>query len=104
MVPMKHFLPFLFFLLFGVALQAQNANKPDLTVYPNPTTDYISVKDNNDVVGYVAVFNLVGKKLKEFDFVKGESLFVADLPKNIYLVQIQDHDRRVLKTQKVNKR
>lgn len=101
---MKILLPLLFSLLFGVAVQAQNSSKADLSVYPNPTTEYISVNDNNDVVGYVAVFNLVGKKIKEFDFVKGESFYVADLPKGMYLVQIQNKSRQVVKTQKVDKR
>lgn len=93
-----------FFLLFGVAVQSQNAIKADLSIYPNPTTEYISITDNSDAVGYIAIFNLVGKKVKEFDFVKGESLFVADLPKGMYLVQIQNRTRQVLKTQKVDKR
>ncbi len=101
---MKHSLPFFFFLLFGVVVQAQNSSKADLAVYPNPTTEYISVNDYNDVVGYVAVFNLVGKKVKEFNFVKGEDLYVSDLPKGMYLVQIQDRQRQVVKTQKVDKR
>lgn len=101
---MKHFLPLIIFLLAGLSLQAQNSTKINLTVYPNPTSDYISVNDMNDEVGYVVVFNLVGKKIKEFDFVKGESLFVADLPKSVYLVQIQDRKRQILKTQKVDKR
>lgn len=101
---MKHFLPFFFFLLVSMALQAQKSTKADLSIYPNPTTEYISVNDNSDVVGYIAVFNLVGKKVKEFDFVKGESLLVADLPKSMYLVQIQDRKRQVLKTLKMDKR
>lgn len=103
-VPMKYILLFLFTLLVNVAVQAQSSAKADLTIFPNPTTEYISVRDNSDAVGYIAIFNLVGKKVKEFDFVKGESLFVADLPKGMYLVQIQDHNRQVLKTQKVDKR
>lgn len=101
---MKLLLPVFIFMLFGVAVQAQITNKADLSVYPNPTTEYISVNDNNDAVGFIAIFNLVGKKVKEFDFVKGESLFVADLPKGMYLVQIQNRGRQVLKTQKVDKR
>lgn len=101
---MKILLPLLTFLLFGLAVQAQNSSKADLAVYPNPTTEYISVNDNNDAVGFIAIFNLVGKKVKEFDFVKGESLFVADLPKGMYLVQIQNRGRQVMKTQKVDKR
>lgn len=101
---MKILLPLYIFLLFGLAVQAQNSSKADLSVYPNPTTEYISVNDNNDAVGFIAIFNLVGKKVKEFDFIKGESLFVADLPKGMYLVQIQDRSKKVMKTQKVDKR
>jgi hypothetical protein len=103
-MPMKHILPLIIFLLYTLAIQAQNSGKANLTIYPNPTADYISVNDNNDEVGYIVVFNLVGKKVKEFDFVKGESLFIADLPKSMYLVQIQSRKRQVLKTQKVDKR
>ncbi|MBK8966482.1 MAG: T9SS type A sorting domain-containing protein [Lewinellaceae bacterium] len=101
---MKHCLPLIIFLLAALTVQSQNATKADLSVYPNPTSDYISVNDANDEVSYVVIFNLVGKKVKEFDFIKGESLFIADLPKSMYLVQLQNRKRSVLKTQKVDKR
>lgn len=103
-LPMKHILPFVFFLLVSVAVQAQNSIKAELTVYPNPASEHISVQDPNDAVGYVAVINLVGKKVKEFDFVKDEPMPIGDLPKGMYLVQIQDRNRQILKTQKVDKR
>lgn len=101
---MKHILPFVFFLLVAVAVQAQNSTQVALTVYPNPASEYISVQDPGNEVGYVAVFNLVGKKVKEFDFVKDEPMSVADLPKGMYLVQLQDRNRQIIKTQKVDKR
>jgi hypothetical protein len=101
---MKILLPLYIFLLFGLSVHAQNSSKADLSVYPNPTAEYLSVNDNSDAIGFVAIFNLVGKKVKEFDFVKGESMFVADLPKGMYLVQLQDRNRKTVKTQKVDKR
>ena len=101
---MKILLPLYIFLLFGLSVHAQNSSKADLSVYPNPTAEYISVNGNSDAIGFVAIFNLVGKKVKEFDFVKGESMFVADLPKGMYLVQLQDRNRKTVKTQKVDKR
>ena len=101
---MKILLPLYVFLLFGLSVHAQNSSKADLSVYPNPTVEYLSVNDNSDAIGFVAIFNLVGKKVKEFDFVKGESMFVADLPKGMYLVQLQDRNRKTVKTQKVDKR
>jgi hypothetical protein len=36
--------------------------------------------------------------------VKGDTYYVADLPKGMYLVQIQDRSRKTLTTQKVDKR
>lgn len=101
---MKHFLLVFAMVLVGTALQAQSNSKPDLSVFPNPTTDFISVRDNNDAVGFVCVFDLVGKKLKEFEFVKGEHYSVADLPKGMYFVQILDRSKRNLTTQRLEKR
>jgi len=103
---MKHTLLVFALVLVGTAtLTAQQSNsKPDLSIFPNPATEYISVKDNNDAIGFVSVFNLVGKKVKEFEFVKNEQYYVADLPKGMYLVQILDRSKRSLTTQKFEKR
>jgi len=101
---MKQILLSFAFVLVGVALGAQSNSKPDLSVFPNPATEFISVQDKNDAVGYLSVFNLVGKKVKEFEFVKGEQYSVADLPKGMYLVQILDRSKRNLTTQKIEKR
>ncbi len=101
---MKHVLLACAFVLFGIALKAQNHTRPDLSVYPNPVADYISVNDHNEQVGFIAVFSLTGRKVKEFEFVKGDTYSVSDLPKGMYLVQIQDRSRKILTTQKVDKR
>lgn len=83
---------------------AQTNSKPDLSIFPNPATDYISVQDKNDAVGFISVFNLLGKKVKEFEFIKGEQFYIADLQKGMYLVQIQDRSKRNLTTHKIEKR
>lgn len=101
---MKRILLCLAFVLTGIALRAQSSSKPDLSVFPNPATEYIAVQDKNDAVGYLSVFNMVGKKVKEFEVVKGEQYSVADLPKGMYLVQILDRSKRNLTTRKIEKR
>ena len=101
---MKQILLSFAFVLVGLALSAQSNSKPDLSVFPNPATEFISVQDKNDAVGFLSVFNLVGKKVKEFEFVNGEQYSVADLPKGMYLVQILDRSKRNLTTQKIEKR
>ena len=90
--------------LGSIAMKAQSSAKTDLTVYPNPTAEFISVQDKSEIVGFLAVYNIVGRKLKEFEFVKGDQYSLLDLPKGMYLVQIQDRSRRIITTQKIDKR
>ncbi len=103
---MKQTLLVFLLLLGGMALQAQQSSpvKPELSVFPNPAIDNISVHDNNDLVAQIIVFNLVGKKVKTFEHLKGEYHYVGDLPKGVYLVQMLDKSKRILTTQKIDKR
>jgi hypothetical protein len=105
---MKQSLLVLVFMLLGAAaLSAQSTatKQPPLSVYPNPAIDYIFVKDGNrDDISDLFVFNLVGKRVKEFEFQKGERYYIADLPKGMYLVQLIDKDKRIITTQKIDKR
>lgn len=97
---------FSFFSLSCLALQAQQSgtHKPDLSVYPNPVIEQFTIQDNTDAVSDVAVFNLIGKKVKSFEHSKGAYHYVGDLPKGVYLVQLIDKNKRVMLTQKMDKR
>lgn len=103
---MKYLLLAMVLALGTVSLKAQSPviGKSDLSVFPNPANEFISVKDNNDIVGQIAIYSLIGRKLKEFDYVKGEHYPISDLPKGMYLVQVLDKNREILKTQKIDKR
>lgn len=101
---MKQSLLVLSFILFAAALGAQTSARPDHSVFPNPATEYIAVQDNADAVGQIIVFNLLGKKVKVFEASKGESFYVGDLSKGVYLVQLIGRNNQIIKTQKVEKR
>ncbi|MCS7037488.1 MAG: T9SS type A sorting domain-containing protein [Saprospiraceae bacterium] len=102
---MKYVLLLSFFLtLFAGSAASQSAARAELSVYPNPAVEYIAVNDPAENVGYVVMFNLVGKKVKELEYSKGANVPVGDLPKGMYMVQLQDRQRNVLKTQMMDKR
>lgn len=92
------------FVLAGLAVQAQSTARADLSVYPNPATDFISVQDNHDAVGQIVIFSIVGRRVKEFEYVKGDQYYISDLNKGMYLVQLIDRGNRILTTQKLEKR
>lgn len=110
---MRKFLLLLIFIILGTTAYSQSSerlsykksktDKVTLRVFPNPVTTFIGISDN-DAVKNVRVFNLVGRQMKAFTFVKGKKYYVGDLPKGMYLVQLLDNDNQILTTQRVSKR
>ena len=105
---MKQTLLLLFFLFSAKIVFSQSAFKgmerPDLAIFPNPAVDFIAVNDEDAVVNQIVIFNLVGKRVRSFDAAPNERFPVGDLPKGMYLVQLLDHDNKIINTQKVNKK
>lgn len=109
---MKQTLLLTFLLFFGIMIFAQSEsgkasvyrdNGIELTIYPNPFTNYIKIDDQDDIVEFVTIYNLLGKKMKRLPAAKGESYYVADLPRGMYLVQLEGKKSKVLKTQRIKK-
>jgi len=101
---MKHILLVFSLFIFGMAAQAQAA-RPTLKIFPNPAAEYIAVEDHNDALMHIVVYNVIGRKVKEFDYTKGDRYFIGDLPKGYYLIQFLDRNQRpVAQAQKIEKR
>ena len=106
----------IFFILFTFSLQSQPANANQLAgasdssikitqlkVYPNPATHFIQLEKAIGISSLI-VYNLVGRKIKEFKAEKGKSYSITDLPKGMYLIQFLGLDGKVLTTQRLSKR
>ena len=95
--------------LFGVltyAASAQTERRNDriaLSIFPNPATEYITVNDE-DAVHNIVVFNMVGRKIRNFDIEKGTRYEIGDLPNGLYLVQLLGKNAKVLGTQRLTKK
>lgn len=115
---MKQFL--LFILLFGaVQLSAQigvdyrvdasSDNTPqltsvdeDLALYPNPTTDYFKIM-NDQNVHTVIISNIVGRQINKFNHERDQVYYVDDLRKGIYLIRLFDEGGNALKALRLSK-
>jgi hypothetical protein len=73
-----------------------------LQVYPNPTRNIFQVSDN-EIVGQVVLFNLLGRQLKTFSYIPGDLYRLDYLPKGTYLVQLRDRQGQTLVTRILNK-
>lgn len=99
-------LTFLFTLVLGLSVASAQVSRPAaMKIYPNPATEYISVTETpGDNTGYISVFSLMGRNLREFEYAKDERYYIGDLPKGIYLVHLQDKNHKTIATQKLEKR
>ncbi len=104
-ISMKQILLVLFFFtICGAAAVAQTAKSAPLKVFPNPASEFISVADQGDMTGYISVYNIMGRNLREFEYVKDERYYIGDLPKGIYLIHLQDKNKKTISSQKIEKR
>ncbi len=83
---------------------AYSVSKTAIMVYPNPATEFIGVKDNDERVGEIILFSITGRKVRNFDVVKDEKYYVGDIADGMYLIQIIGKDGRIVTTQRLNKK
>lgn len=76
---------------------------PKVSVYPNPTSDFFGISNSTEVA-QLTIFNLVGKEMKSFKAEAGIKYSVSDLPNGMYLIQMTDHKKKVINTQRLHKR
>lgn len=77
--------------------------KPDIKIFPNPTTNYISLS-NEEYVERLAIYNIVGRRVKLFNANYSNQYDVVDLPTGMYLVRLIGADDRTIKTVRMSKK
>jgi len=72
-------------------------SKSNIKIYPNPTSQYISLTDATNV-DRLMVYNIVGRPVKTFRATSSNQYDVSNLPIGIYLVRLVDQYDYTLKT------
>jgi len=69
----------------------------DIKIYPNPTAQYISLTDVQDVAA-LSLYNILGRQVRFFTANYENQYDVSSLPVGLYLVRIVDKNSKTLKT------
>lgn len=83
------------------ALNTNEIEAAQIKMFPNPTSDQFQLS-NNEIVDQVVIYNILGKQVKTFG-ANVQNYFVGDLPKGLYMVQLNDIDSNSTKTMKLKK-
>lgn len=81
---------------------SSNGDPVEVRLFPNPTTSYFQIT-SSVAVQSVEVFNLLGRKMKTFDFAVSRFFDIADLPDGMYLVQLIDDQKNIVTTHRLQK-
>ncbi len=101
---MKKNILILFFGIVALTASAQTDKRsPQISVFPNPATEYIKLSDD-DAIRSVSISNMLGRKMRTFEVVKGEHYDIGDLPNGLYLIQIVGKNNKILATQRLTKK
>lgn len=73
-----------------------------IKVYPNPTQGVFTISEV-DQVSRIEVFNLAGRKLKQFHYGDGQWYNISDLPRGSYLLRLLGADGQTVVTRLMNK-
>ena len=74
----------------------------NFTVFPNPTAESFQIK-NDDHVGSISIYNIIGKQLESHVHTTGKIYNVSDFRKGLYFVRLFDKDGQTLKSIRLNK-
>jgi hypothetical protein len=86
-----------------IRLAVESKNQRRSTIFPNPSSDFMRLAQQDDVERLV-VYNIVGKKVKDFNVQDNERYDISDLPDGIYLVGLFDDRNKIIRTVRVQKR
>lgn len=76
-------------------------HKNQLSIYPNPTVDYISIK-NGQNIEKILVYNFSGQLVSQFNN-KSENLYLGNLSSGSYFIKIIDKNNRTINRKLIKK-
>ncbi|MDX2068013.1 MAG: T9SS type A sorting domain-containing protein [Haliscomenobacter sp.] len=87
----------------SVTTSTRDIRLENVQLFPNPSTDYFQI-NRIDNVDRVVLYNVIGRKMREFNAQEGARYRVAGLPDGIYLAALVNDQKGVLRTLRVHKR
>ncbi len=91
--------------IFEVGLTSTaDLNAPaQIKVFPNPTSNFISLSGDENI-DQIVIYNVVGRKVRDFTVAEGRRYPVADLPNGIYMLSLLSRKSGIVKTLRLSKK
>jgi hypothetical protein len=86
-----------FYIDINTAVSVRNNNKTELTIWPNPVTDYLHLQSSNKI-SQLEVFNITGNRLiHSMPNSNTSTIDLSALIKGFYIIKIQSDKETIVK-------
>jgi hypothetical protein len=66
----------------------ENQLNSSINIYPNPSSDFVIIQSENEIINSIQLFDLKGKKI-EIDLIGSNKIEIEELPSGVYVIKIQ---------------
>lgn len=77
-------------------VNVEDMEKENITVYPNPATNNITVNTGSEEKALVEMFNLVGQKVYSENVVGTTTINVSNMKAGVYMLRVNNHTTKVV--------
>jgi hypothetical protein len=87
----------------SISTSTRDIRLDNVQLFPNPSTDYFQLSRVENV-DRIVLYNVIGRRMREFEVQEGARYRLAGLPDGIYLAALVNDQRGVMRTLRVHKR
>jgi hypothetical protein len=77
----------------NTGINANNQAKSDISIFPNPTNDYITIHDLSSAVNHFEITDVYGRRIKQADINASAKLDVQNLAKGLYCIVFYENNK-----------
>lgn len=74
---------------FDNSLNQQKFTKHSISIYPNPSSDYVNIEIKNQSIEKISIFDMTGKLVLEKNNVSNRQISISNLKKGVYIIKIE---------------
>lgn len=81
----------------AVSTNENEVIQENIRVFPNPASDYITIKNNKAGSGKLEILSLTGETIQKVNFFSNQKLNISELVPGLYVLKIKQDDQQLFK-------
>ncbi|MCX6231927.1 MAG: T9SS type A sorting domain-containing protein [Bacteroidetes bacterium] len=77
----------------NTGIEVNNPSKTEITIFPNPAIDYITIQGLSSTVNYIQITDAYGKIVKQSNFSSSSKINLENISKGLYCILLYENNK-----------